>query len=130
LGYGTQYGDLASAINPLGDLYKTQVYQLAKFLGVPEEIYNKPPSADLWMGQTDEAELGYPYSELDRLLYYMIDQRYDLSKLEALGFDQEMLSTIQARIRLNQYKRRLPIILKLSPRTVGVDFRYPRDWGV
>ena len=73
LGYGTIFGDLASAVNPIGDLYKSQIWDLARYLDVPKEIIEKEPSADLWEGQTDEQELGYSYEELDRLMYYLVD---------------------------------------------------------
>jgi len=72
LGYGTWYGDMASSINPIGDLYKTQVWQLGEYMNIPMKILQKAPSADLWLGQTDEGEIGYTYKEIDRLLYYMV----------------------------------------------------------
>ncbi|HZY43861.1 MAG TPA: NAD+ synthase, partial [Anaerolineae bacterium] len=78
LGYGTLFGDLASALNPIGDLYKTQVRQLAQAVGVPQPIINKAPSADLWAGQTDEKEMGVTYAEVDQLLYLLIDERYSI----------------------------------------------------
>ncbi|MDP6485132.1 MAG: NAD+ synthase, partial [Nitrospinota bacterium] len=81
LGYGTLYGDMASAINPLGDLYKTQVWALAEFVGVPQVIVQKKPSADLWEGQTDEGELGFSYREVDKFLYLMVDERYSKEEL-------------------------------------------------
>jgi NAD+ synthase len=130
LGYGTQYGDTASAINPIGDLYKTQVRQLAAYLGVPDSIILKPPSADLWENQTDEGELGFSYLDVDRLLHFMVDHRYTLDQLKALGFTDEFIESVSRRIIRNQYKRRMPIILKLGNRTVGIDFRYLRDWGL
>lgn len=130
LGYGTQFGDAASAINPLGDLYKTQVRQLSAYLGVPEQIIAKPPSADLWEDQTDEGELGFSYFDVDRLLYYMIDQRFALDKLRELNFSDEFIEKVSKRVIRNQYKRTMPVILKVGNRTVGVDFRYLRDWGL
>lgn len=130
LGYGTQFGDTASAVNPLGDLYKTQVRQLAAYLGVPEQIITKPPSADLWEDQTDEGELGFSYLDVDRLLYYMIDQRLPVEKLRELNFSDAFIEKVSKRIIRNQYKRTMPVILKVSNRTVGVDFRYLRDWGL
>ena len=75
LGYGTQFGDMASAINPIGDLYKTQLNQLAAYLGLPESILRKAPTGDLWVGQTDEGELGFTYAEVDRLLVQLVDRR-------------------------------------------------------
>lgn len=129
LGYGTLHGDMACALNPLGDLYKTQVWQLARALGVPEEIVRKPPSADLWEGQTDEGELGFTYAEADRLLYYMIDERRSDADLAAMGFDPGLVRRVGGIVRRNQFKRRPPLIAKVSNRTVNVDFRYARDWG-
>ena len=129
LGYGTQYGDLASAINPVGDLYKTQLRQLAAYLGVPEPILQKPPSGDLWVGQTDEGELGFTYAEVDRLLYLMVDRRWRRAELIEVGFAAEFVDRVATLIRRNHYKRRMPVIAKLSHRTVDRDFRYARDWG-
>jgi NAD+ synthase len=129
LGYGTQFGDLASAINPIGDLYKIQVRQLSKAIGVPQSILAKPPSADLWENQTDEQELGFDYDIADELLYQLVDMRMSPESLVERGYDAKLLATIIRRIRLNHYKRKPPIIAKISSRTVGIDFRYLRDWG-
>jgi NAD+ synthase len=129
LGYGTIYGDMASAINPIGDLYKTQVWQLADAVGVPTAIVQKAPSADLWAGQSDETELGFQYRMIDQLLYYFVDRRYSVDELKRQGFDEAFITEILRRVRENQYKRRLPVIAKLSSRTIDRDFRYPRDWG-
>jgi NAD+ synthase len=129
LGYGTIYGDMASAINPIGDLYKTQVWQLADAVGVPTAIVQKAPSADLWAGQSDETELGFQYRIIDQLLYYLVERRYSVEELKRQGFDQAFITDIVRRVRENQYKRRLPVIAKLSSRTIDRDFRYPRDWG-
>jgi NAD+ synthase len=129
LGYGTIFGDMASAINPIGDLYKTQVWQLADTVGVPTAIVQKIPSADLWAGQSDETELGFGYRQIDRLLYYLVERRYSLPELKEEGFEQVFIDDIVKRVRENQYKRRLPVIAKLSSRTIDRDFRYPRDWG-
>jgi NAD+ synthase len=129
LGYGTLFGDLASALNPLGDLYKTQVRGLAAHLGVPESIRTKPPSADLWEGQRDEDELGASYEQLDALLLQMVDERVSPERLVDLGFDAAFVRSVARRVRSNQYKRRPPLIAKLSARTIGPDFRYPRDGG-
>jgi NAD+ synthase len=129
LGYTTLYGDAACGLNPLGDLYKTQVRQLARAVGVPEMILAKPPTADLWVGQTDEGELGFTYEEVDRLLLLLIDGRYDPAACVAAGFDQGFVETVVERVRRSQYKRVLPPIAKLSNRTVGYDFLYLRDWG-
>jgi NAD+ synthase len=129
LGYGTIYGDMASAINPIGDLYKTQVWQLADAVGVPTSIVQKAPSADLWAGQSDETELGFQYRMIDQLLYYLVDHRYSVGELKRLGLEDAFVNDIIRRVRDNQYKRRLPVIAKLSSRTIDRDFRYPRDWG-
>ncbi|MBX7167033.1 MAG: NAD+ synthase [Pirellulales bacterium] len=129
LGYGTQFGDLASAINPIGDLYKTQLRQLAEHLELPPEILAKAPSGDLWVGQTDEGELGFSYAEVDRLLYLLVDRRVSPHEVEVYGFEPAFVARVGELIRRNHYKRRLPIIAKLSNRTMDRDFRYPRDWG-
>lgn len=128
LGYGTQFGDTASAVNPLGDLWKTQVRQLATYLGVPEQILSKPPSADLWQDQTDEQELGFRYFDVDRILHFWIDRHYTREQLQKLSFPAELIDRVMERVIRNQFKRTMPVILKVSQRTVGVDFRYSRDW--
>jgi NAD+ synthase len=130
LGYGTMFGDLASAVNPLGDLYKTQVWQLASHLGVPPSIVEKEPSADLWEGQTDEGEFGFSYARVDHLLYFMIDERRNDAELKALGFETEFIKRVRGMVVRSQFKRRLPLIAKISSRTINIDFRYPRDWGI
>lgn len=129
LGYSTQFGDAACAINPIGDLYKAQVRQLATALGVPEVIVNKPPSADLWLGQTDEAELGFTYDEVDRLLFLLVDQRYSQEECVAAGFSEAFVKEVVGRVRRYHFKRVMPPVAKLSNRTVGYDFLYLRDWG-
>ncbi len=129
LGYSTLWGDMAAAIQPIGDLYKTQVCQLAQAMHLPDPILRKPPSADLWPGQTDEDELGFTYAEVDRLLYLLVDQRYRPEECVAAGFDRAFVEKVLNRIRRNQFKRMMPIIAKVSNRTVGYDFLYLRDWG-
>jgi len=129
LGYGTLYGDMASAINPLGDLFKVQVWQLAAHMGVPEEIMRKKPSADLWEGQTDEEELGFTYEEVDQVLLLMIDKRYEIQDLLEAGFEEKFVRRVFEMVQNSQFKRRLPLIAKVSGRTIDRDFRYPRDWG-
>jgi len=121
LGYGTWYGDLASSINPIGDLYKTQVWDLSKYLGIPQKLIDKKPTADLWQGQTDEDELGFSYDEVDRLLYHMIDERRTIDELVKLGYNQSFISNVAERIRKNQFKRQLPVIAKISHRTIDRD---------
>lgn len=129
LGYTTLYGDSANALNPLGDLYKTQVRQLSHALGVPEVILQKAPSADLWSGQTDEGELGFTYEQVDQLLYLLVDERYSPTDCIEAGFDEHFVRTVVERVRRSHFKRVLPPIAKLSNRTIGYDFLYLRDWG-
>jgi NAD+ synthase len=129
LGYTTLYGDAACAINPLGDLYKTQVRQLASAMGIPQVILDKAPSADLWIGQTDEGELGFTYDEVDQLLFLLVDQRYRPEDCVELGFDQDFVRAVIEKVRRSQFKRVMPPIAKLTNRTVGYDFLYLRDWG-
>lgn len=129
LGYGTLYGDMASALNPIGDLYKSQVWQLSETLGVPQEVVTKKPSADLWAGQTDEEELGFSYRQVDELLYRMIDLRMTRDELIAAGFEISFVDDIYKKVQNSHFKRRLPLIAKVSNRTIDRDFRYSRDWG-
>jgi NAD+ synthase len=129
LGYTTLFGDSANALNPIGDLYKTQVRQLSRAMDIPEAIIQKAPSADLWMGQTDEGELGFTYEQVDQLLFLLVDQRYNPDDCVEAGFDEKFVRAVVERIRRNHFKRILPPIAKLSNRTVGYDFLYLRDWG-
>jgi NAD+ synthase len=129
LGYGTLYGDMASALNPIGDLYKSQIWQLSEDVGVPRAVIDKKPSADLWAGQTDEQELGFSYRDVDELLYRLVDLRMTREELLAEGFTAEFIGDVRERIKNSHFKRRLPIIAKVSNRTVERDFRYSRDWG-
>jgi NAD+ synthase len=128
LGYGTLHGDMASALNPIGDLYKTQVRQLARHLQVPDPVVSKPPSADLWPDQSDEDELGFTYEEVDNLLALLVDARVSPDTAVEKGFSREMVDRVLNLITGSQFKRRLPVIAKVSTRSVGWDFRYPRDW--
>jgi NAD+ synthase len=128
LGYGTLYGDMASALNPIGDLYKTQIRRLADHLGVPEAIRTKPPSADLWPDQNDEEDLGFSYDEVDRLLALLIDARASRATAIEAGFPPELVDGVTRRIVRSQFKRMPTIIAKISMRSIGWDFRYPRDW--
>jgi NAD+ synthase len=130
LGYTTLYGDAACALNPIGDLYKTQVRQLARAVGVPQDIVEKPPSADLWKGQTDEGELGFTYADVDQLLYLLVDERYKPEECVEAGFDDSFVREVIRRMRNNQFKRVMPPVAKLSNRTTNYDFLYLRDWGV
>jgi len=129
LGYSTVFGDSAAALQPIGDLYKTQVRQLAKDLGVPEKVIQKAPSADLWDGQTDEGELGFTYADVDQLLYLLVDQRYRPETCIEEGFNRAFVEQVVRRVQTNHFKRMMPPIAKLSERTIGYDFLYLRDWG-
>jgi len=127
LGYTTLYGDSACALNPIGDLYKTQVRQLAAAMGIPQVIIDKAPSADLWVGQTDEDELGFTYADVDRVLYLLVDGRYEPQSIVEQGFDAQLVERVVNMVRNSHFKRVLPPIAKLSNRIVGQDFLHPRD---
>jgi NAD+ synthase len=129
LGYGTIFGDLASAVNPIGDLYKTQVRQLSRALGVPTPLIDKAPSADLIPGQTDEDDLGFSYEDVDQLLYLLVDERYSPEEAATAEFAPAMIERVLTMVRRSHYKRTLPVIPKISGRSIGHDFRYLRDWG-
>lgn len=126
LGYTTIFGDNAAAMLPIGDLYKSQVRQLSAEMGVPPAILHKPPTADLWAGQTDEEEVGLPYSEIDLLLYWLVDRRRSREELLAQGFEAAKVDRLERLISASEYKRQMPPVAKLSPRTPGVDYLYPR----
>ena len=128
LGYGTLFGDMASAVNPIGDLYKTQIRGLARHLGIPDELIVKAPSADLWEGQSDEDDLGFSYEAVDLLLYMMLEKRMDKKAILAEGVAEPFYDRVRKMVVRNQYKRMMPVIAKLSGRTPGIDFRYARDW--
>jgi NAD+ synthase len=130
LGYTTLWGDMANAVNPLGDLLKTQVWQLAGEYDLPEEVIGKAPSADLWEDQTDEGELGFSYVTADTVIALMVDNRIPAKRIPSYGIDEKVVDRILHLMRVNQFKRMPPLIAKLSHRTVGRDWRYPRDWGL
>jgi NAD+ synthase len=126
IGYTTLFGDNACAFNPIGDLYKSQVRQVAADIGVPDSIIRKAPSADLWPGQTDESEAGFSYPVLDRLLFWRVDKRRSDEEMAALGFDTALVARVDRMIATSEFKRQVPPIAKLGPRTAGVDYLYPR----
>jgi NAD+ synthase len=126
IGYTTVFGDSACAFNPIGDLYKSQVRQMAEAIGVPDAIIRKAPSADLWPGQTDETESGFSYPVLDRLLFWLIDKRRSNDEVVALGFDRALVERVDRMVAGAEFKRQVPPIAKLGPRTAGVDYLYPR----
>ncbi len=126
IGYTTLFGDSACAFNPIGDLYKSQVRQLAVAVGVPDAVVRKAPSADLWPGQTDEDEGGFDYPSLDRLLFWRVDKRRSTDELVAMGFDAAQIARVDRMIATSEFKRQVPPIAKLGPRTAGVDYLYPR----
>ena len=128
LGYSTIYGDSGVALHPIADLYKRQVRQLARRLGVPRAILDKPPSADLWVGQTDEDELGFSYDAADQVLFLLVDERYTVAEVAAEGFDRDFVERIWERVKANHYKRTMPNIAKISKRSIGHDFLYLRDY--
>jgi len=134
LGYSTLWGDMASAVNPIGDLYKFQVRAISRHLNVPAEIIDKPPSADLWEGQTDEGELNLTYDLIDRILYHWIDLGWSKERIEEAakksGVEKEKVDSIFRRVMTSQYKRKMPLIIKVSEKTIDREFRYPRDWGM
>ena len=127
LGYSTLYGDAACGLNPLGDLYKTQVRQLAREMGVPAPLIEKAPSADLWFGQTDEGELGFTYAEVDKLLYLLYDQGFTREECVDRGFSADFVNAVILRIRKNEFKRKMPPIAKLSDRIPGNGFLNSQD---
>ncbi|MHC4820936.1 MAG: NAD+ synthase [Planctomycetota bacterium] len=129
LGYTTLWGDMAAAIQPLGDLYKTEVRSLARHLGCPDVVVDKPPTADLWAGQTDEDELGFTYAEADLVLFQWLDMGRKPEHLIEHGFDERLVTEIHRRVVGSAFKRTPAIVLKVSARTVGMEYRLPRDAG-
>jgi NAD+ synthase len=126
LGYGTLHGDMAAALQPIGDLYKSQLRAVATELGVPQRIVSKPPSADLWPGQTDEGELGASYEDLDRILFALVDRRWTSDRCVAAGLDGALVKWVARRVAQTEFKRQLPPVAKISLRTPGIDHLYPR----
>lgn len=127
LGYSTIFGDNASSINPLGDLYKQQVWQLARHLGLPGQVVDKSPSADLWPGQTDENELGFDYATADEVLYLLFNFGLSAAEVAELDYPQEVVQRIVSLEQHNRYKRRLMLIARLSDSAINLDREIPRD---
>jgi NAD+ synthase len=127
LGYSTIFGDNASSINPLGDLYKQQVWQLARHVGVPEQVVLKKPSADLWPGQTDEEELGFDYEMADEILYLMFDRGLSPQEIADRGYPRGIVDSISSLEERNRFKRRLMLIARLSGSAINLDREIPRD---
>ena len=128
LGYSTVYGDSGVAMQPIADLYKYQMRQLSAHIGVPDAIINKPPSADLWEGQTDEKELGFTYDAVDQVLYLLVDERYSVAEVVEEGFERDFVEGVWRRVKSNHFKRTMPNIAKVSKRAIGHEFLYLRDW--
>lgn len=130
LGYATLFGDIASALNPVGDLYKTELFSIARHMGVPKSIIEKAPSADLYEGQTDEGEMGFSYEIMDPLLYEMIENRRNKKQVLEMGFEENLVEFVHGKLYGTHFKRKIPLIAKLSPRTFGVDFHYAKDISI
>ncbi len=128
LGYSTIYGDSGVAMQPIGDLFKTQIRELAAALKLPESVRTKAPSADLWAGQTDEGELGFTYADVDQVLFLLVDERYTVDEVVEEGFDRTFVEDVWRRVKINHYKRTMPNIAKVSRRSIGHDFLYLRDY--
>lgn len=122
-GYSSKFGDAAADLLPIGDLYKTQVWEMARHLGIPEAIVSKTPTAGLWPGQTDEEELGLAYDELDRILLGIELQLEPEAIAEKAGVPIEHVRHVAALVAAGAHKRRMPLIPKLGIRTVGLDWR-------
>ncbi|EAA23282.1 NH(3)-dependent NAD(+) synthetase [Fusobacterium vincentii ATCC 49256] len=114
LGYSTQFGDSACALNPIGDLYKTNIWDLSRYLKIPNELIEKKPSADLWEGQTDEQEMGLTYKEADQVLYRMLEENKTVEEILAEGFNKDLVDNIVRRMNKSEYKRRMPLIAKIK----------------
>ena len=127
LGYFTWHADDSPPINPLGDLFKTQVWALARHVGLPDVIIDKPATADLVRGQTDEADLGISYAEADLILVHLVEGR-SAAWLEAAGFDGEQVRTVRGRLESTHWKRNLPTVAMLSSTAIGEWYLRPVDY--
>ena len=126
-GYFTWHADDSPPINPLGDLFKTQVWALARHLGVPEAIVTKPASADLITGQTDEGDFGISYAKADQILNWLLSG-YTLRDLVDRGFDEREVGLVRRRLESTHWKRRLPTVAMLSPTAIGESYLRPVDY--
>ena len=126
IGYTTLFGDSACAFAPIADLYKSQVRQLSVAVGVPDAIVRKAPSADLWPGQTDESEVGFSYATIDRILFRLVDGRRSIDEIVGEGFERAMVERVDRMVAGAEFKRQMPPIAKVGPRTAGIDYLYPR----
>lgn len=129
VGYTTWWGDMAAGCYPIGDLYKTQVRALAKYLGVPDVIISKPPTADLWSGQTDEGEIGITYERLDKMLVLMVEGERTDQQIIDQGFTSDEVLRVRKMVHKAHFKRVMPPVCKVSSRTIGIDFNYIKDWS-
>ena len=127
LGYSTVFGDNASSLNPLGDLYKQQIWRLAQHLALPRQVVAKQPSADLWPGQTDEDELGMTYEVADEVLYLLFDLGLRPAEVVERGYEEEAVRRIVRLEQANRFKRRLMLIARLSGSAINLDQEIPRD---
>ena len=127
LGYSTIFGDIASAINPIGDLYKTEIFEFSRYLGINNNIITKAPSADLWENQSDEEDLGFSYEKIDIFLQAMIEEELNNDELLKKGFSKNIINSLSLRVYTNQFKRALPLIAKIREKTIGIDFLMARD---
>lgn len=127
LGYSTIFGDNASSLNPLGDLYKGQIWQLSRHLGLPAQVIGKAPSADLWPGQTDESDLGVDYETADEVLYLLFDMGLRPEEVTARGYGEQVVRRLVALEQQFRFKRRLMLIARLSGSAVNLDQEIPRD---
>lgn len=126
IGYSTKYGDGGVDIQPIGDLYKSQVWQMAEYLKLPEIIVKKAATAGLWEGQTDESEIGMKYRDIDRILFRLVEKGFSVKETATdLGIEVDAVEKIHRRIRMNEHKRHPPTITKLSSICLDKDWRYP-----
>ena len=126
IGYTTLFGDSPAPSTRSATCTRARSASWPSAIGVPDAIIRKAPSADLWPGQTDETEGGFSYPVLDRLLFWRIDKRRSIEEMVALGFEPAMVERVDRMVAGAEFKRQVPPIAKLGPRTAGVDYLYPR----